>query len=204
MQAPPYSITLAILAGGKGSRMNGRFKALIPLGNSTLIEQVYNNLAPLFQQTIILINKNVALPVNATPHPDLFSDKGPVGGIHSALTHAQTRRIFVVPVDMPFASAEIAERLIHFNRQNPDYSIVVPAINGNPEPLFGLYSRAILPKLESILSSSRCPAVRGLTGFFDSYLMELPLNRNIQRAFHNINTPEALSEAHKLLAPKPR
>ena len=88
------------------------------------------------------MNHNKIQEFNVTLYRDLISDKGPLGGIYSALSHAKYNKAFVLAGDLPFVDVKIMSELTKYK----DFQIVVPRwSNGFLEPLCALYSKELIP-----------------------------------------------------------
>jgi len=181
-------ITLAILAGGKASRMGGRDKALLEVEGETFISRIHKNLSLLFQNTIIISNNDTDYNIpRASTFPDIIENIGPLGGIHSALVNSSTPFVFIVSCDMPFVDPAIATTLAEeFMGKQPD--IVIPEINGYIEPLFAIYSKTVTGKIESIASTSNGRPIRDLLKITNTIYFNLPENPLAKRCFTNINS----------------
>jgi len=144
-------ITGVILAGGKSSRM-GVNKSFLKLGNQTIIERIVDLMKSIFSEVIIITNtpdeyKFLNLPL----YEDIYKWKGPLAGIHSALTHSQTEKIFVLSCDVPLMSKEMIEYIIEYKT---DKSIVFCEAAGYHQPLVGIYSKKILSDIEKFISNN--------------------------------------------------
>jgi len=144
-------ITGVILAGGKSSRM-GVNKSFLKLGNQTIIERIVDLMKSIFNEIIIVTNtpdeyKFLNLPL----YGDIYKWKGPLAGIHSALTHSQTDIIFVLSCDVPLMSKEMIEHIIEYKT---DKSIVFCEAAGYHQPLVGIYSKKILSEIEKFISNN--------------------------------------------------
>lgn len=144
-------ITGVILAGGKSSRM-GVNKSFLKLGNQTIIERIVYLMRSIFTEVMVITNtpdeyKFLNLPL----YEDLYKCKGPLAGIHSALTHSQTEKVFVLSCDVPLMSKEIIEYIIEYKS---DKSIVFCEAAGYHQPLVGVYSKKILSKIEKFISNN--------------------------------------------------
>lgn len=182
------NITFAILAGGKATRMGGINKALIEIEGKTFIQKIFENLSPLFVQTVIISNErfNVGLQ-NVQVFPDIIMNMGPLGGIHSALVNSQTPFTFVVSCDMPFASVDIAEQIVEqFLSEGTD--ILVPKIDSYHEPLFALYSKHLVDKIETILEKSDGKPIKDLFSIANTSYIHFANTAINRRCFANINS----------------
>jgi molybdopterin-guanine dinucleotide biosynthesis protein A len=187
-------ITGVILSGGYSRRM-GQNKALMPLGDRRLIDWVLAVLRDVFSELLIVTNTpdvyaDLAIPMVG----DVVPNKGPLGGIYSAIYHVTTSHCFVVACDMPFLNMALMRYMM---RQITDYDVVMPDIDGNMEPLHAIYSKACLAPIEQRLIDDRLkvigflPDVRVRTvtadeiGHFDPEFL----------VFQNLNTPEEFQMA---------
>ena len=102
-----------ILAGGGATRLAGRDKALLPLGDKPLLTHVVSRLAP--QVDTLVLNSNApaeryaefALPVLADKLPGL----GPLAGVHAAAATWPDEILVSVAVDLPFLPLDTVARL---------------------------------------------------------------------------------------------
>lgn len=182
-------ITLAILAGGKATRMQGTNKALLKHNGVTFIEHIIGNLSDRFSETIIVSNDNEIDQVIQYPiYKDIINDRGPLGGIHSALTNASNQLVFIVSCDMPFANAEILDKIIE--QANIDnYEAVVPIYIDRMEPLFALYSANTIVKLTEVLHGNKL-SVKGFLEKINTNYIKLSAAEEYNKCFTNINTLE--------------
>lgn len=97
-------ISGVILAGGRGMRMGGEDKGLMPIGGITLYQYVLARLRPQVSSIAISANRNQAryqtsgLPVIGDLTPD-FS--GPLAGMLAGLEQATSEWVAFVPCDVP-------------------------------------------------------------------------------------------------------
>jgi len=139
----------AILAGGKSSRM-GSDKGLVLLHGKEMVLHVIDVLKPMVENIRIVANTsgytNFGLPVVE----DMIKDKGPIGGIVTALTFSENLWNFIVACDMPFLNTEIIWRLTN-NTDN--FDAVVPFYDGRPQPLCAFYNQSSLPAIKLQIDS---------------------------------------------------
>jgi molybdenum cofactor guanylyltransferase len=188
------NITLAILAGGKASRMGGANKALLKWNGKTFVEIILESLCEVFPNAIIIANDQE--PYNHLGiqlFPDIFLGKGPLGGIHAALTRSKTNLIFAVSCDMPFVDAEIANQIAVIALKSESLAFV-PRIGIMLEPLFAVYSRTGLVTLTSLLKQSNNVPIRSYLNAIPTQYIDLPNTTQTQRCFTNINTLEEYSK----------
>lgn len=193
-------LTIAIQAGGESHRM-GRNKALLPLAGRSLIEHVLVRLEGLGDEIFITTN----LPqdysfLGLRLVSDLVPGIGTLAGLHTSLATARGDSVLVVACDMPFISRPLLEHLVGLASQA---DVVIPHHGDKYEPLHAVYNRHnCLPALENALAAG----AKRLTGFFPQVKV-LPVEESeFSRldpqglSFFNINTPEDLAQAEKILA----
>lgn len=148
----PNDVSAAILAGGGSTRM-GRDKALIPIDGVPMIQRILLTLQPVVSRTVVISDRVGVYDFLGVPvHPDVIKDRGPAAGIHSALVHASTDRVLIVPCDMPFLTEALLRHIMHF--PDPGDACVIEE-GGIRNPLCGLYHRRILPVIEPEIRASR-------------------------------------------------
>lgn len=137
--------TVAILAGGEGSRLDGQDKGLVELAGRPLIEWV---LAALEREghsgVLILANRN--LP-QYRHYAECIQDAtpgfaGPLAGIATALSNCSTPWLATAPVDCPMPPCGWLSRLRQAANSAHESSAVV-ALGDRRQPLFALYNTAL-------------------------------------------------------------
>ncbi len=185
-------ITGIILCGGKSSRMQTN-KALLELGDKSVIEFVINKMKSVFSELILSANaiddySFLKLPIIQ----DAYLSKGPLGGIHAALKYSKTEKNFIIGCDMPLITAELINYLININS---DKAILLPKANGRTQQLCGIYSKSIISEIENIFNLSEMDksikgSVHELIGMVPTEFIDvehLPFyNENM---FLNMNSP---------------
>ena len=180
------SFSAAVLAGGKGLRLNDTNKAFININGTPVIRRTLNTLKQLFNEIIIVTNSPgdfKAYGKECVIVQDIIKDKGPLSGIHSALTHASGERVFVTACDMPFISADFVKRLMAV-ASSGDYDCVIPSGKKGIEPLHGVYSRRILKLVSSLLRGSEYSVRRLIENCMHKYI---EADEREIKSFYNIN-----------------
>ena len=185
--------TAAILAGGKNSRFGGKTKAKMMIDGRPLIENTIRVLETVFDDIIIITNRKDELPgfKNIRMYADIYHNRGPLGGLHSALTNSQREAVFMLASDMPDISAGIIRRqLAGFVGKQAD--ALLPRHDNFIEPLHAVYRKSILPGLDKYLAESQKLAIRE---FLKQVSVDYFRISNIEKrnVFININTQEDLN-----------
>ncbi|MBP2243208.1 molybdopterin-guanine dinucleotide biosynthesis protein A [Cytobacillus eiseniae] len=137
-----------IMAGGKSSRM-GTNKALLKIGEATVIEKIVAELQKTVSNIIIVTNKFEDYEFLDLPMvKDIWTDMGPLAGIHAGLHASTTVKNLVVACDMPFISAQLGDILL---RLLDEHDAAVPRISGQLHPLFAAYRKEVHEEINQSL-----------------------------------------------------
>lgn len=188
-------VTGCILAGGKSTRMGGGDKCLLPFRGQPLIYYPLSHFKNLFNEVCIVTNS----PDYRYPGydklvitSDAYVNRGPLAGIHAGLAAATRGAVFFASCDMPFLSEDMIRRLVD-SFFDADCDILVPSVNGQVEPLCGVYDRKNLALAATILEERRGNSVRILLAEGRTKFLELEDTPEHRREFVNINTLEELA-----------
>lgn len=187
-----------VLAGGQSTRM-GRDKALLELGGSPLIEHALEKLRALgFSPRVAGSRPDLAwfAPVVA----DNYFQQGPLSGIEAALVASDAEQNLFLPVDLPRLPVEFLRWMMDRAGQTCALA-TVPRLQGLPQPLCAVYSRAMLPHIRAALAEEDTKVTRAVerasvaTGLrvdgFDveSVAAAQGWPQPLYLWFHNLNTP---------------
>jgi molybdopterin-guanine dinucleotide biosynthesis protein A len=193
-------ITGVIQAGGRSVRMGGQPKALMELGGRRIIDRVADVVRAVADDVLIVTNTpELYASLDLPMVPDAFPEHGSLGGIYSGLRAAPGDAAFTVACDMPFLMVEVA-RLVTERAGEAD--VVVPRVGRQWETLHACYAKACLGPIEARLRAGQLRIV----GFYDEVRVlaitedEVAQFRAPEVVFMNVNTPEDLEAARRLLA----
>mgnify|MGYP001248098439 CR=1 FL=1 len=144
-------ITGVILAGGKSSRM-GTDKGLILLKGKPLIQYVIDALFKVVSKVIIISNNKEYSKLGLDVYPDLIKEKGPVGGIFTALTYSDTKTNVFVSCDTPFVTEELLNLLI---KDSLGFDVTIPSFNNRTHPLIGVYKKSAITIFKQSLDNNQ-------------------------------------------------
>lgn len=175
-----------ILAGGKSSRM-GTDKALLMIKNEPLLKRIIRLIEPLCGSIAISGQNADYVKFNVKIIPDLYSDCGPIAGIHSSLKHSHSDWNLLVSVDVPFLNEKLIRNLIS---STGEFDCIIPEHTSGVEPLIGLYHKRILPIVEEMIKNGDYKLMYMLSKLNVRYLDCNSLIHKYPRLFMNINRPE--------------
>jgi molybdenum cofactor guanylyltransferase len=151
----PRAITGVVLAGGRGSRMGGQDKGLVPLHGRPMVQHVITCLEPQVEAILVSANRNHEqyATLGYRVIPDLITGyQGPLAGIASALQAADTPYVATVPCDSPLFGKDLVARLADaLARGNADISVAHDGQRAHP--VFSLLKRSLLPSLLDFLKT---------------------------------------------------
>ncbi len=166
-----------------------RQSSIKKIGEKIIIEIILEKLKEVFSEIIISANDYEKYDfLNRKIISDIYKERGPLAGIHSALKHSKHEMIFVSACDIPLEPIKLIQFLINFKS---NCQIILPKLDGRIQFLCGIYSKSITPYIEQILNSnSKKGSLYELVENVSSEIIdisELNFNPDI---FLNINTPD--------------
>ncbi|MBZ9815102.1 molybdenum cofactor guanylyltransferase MobA [Mesorhizobium sp. CA7] len=202
------SVAGIILAGGQSRRMGGGDKPLLSLGKARLIDHVATRLRP--QVATLGLNANgdparfagMDLPVIQDTMP---GHAGPLAGILTGLEWAATqtgcRWLVSAAGDTPFFPYNLVERLVVAALDRPG-TIAVASSDGRWHPTFALWPLGLRDALRHFLVDEDNRRVSTFMERHGHVEVEFPMiearGQKID-PFFNINTPDDLAAAERLL-----
>lgn len=184
-------IDWVILAGGRATRMGGQDKGLIMLNQEPMISHILHHLSPQTDSIYINANRNLETYQKYAP---VFSDEskdfaGPLAGMLAGLKHAGEQPwVGFIPCDGPNIPADLAERFVkaYQDANQSDAQILVAHDGDFYQPVFTLFRRDLLPKLEAFLASGQ----RKIIDLYkDATTIEVDFS-DARETFINLNTQE--------------
>ena len=191
-------LSIAIQAGGQSSRM-GRDKALVPLMGKPLIEHVLERISGLSDEILITTNRPRDYAYLGFPTAqDSSPGAGALAGLKTALQASLGERVLVLACDLPFVSKELLKHLIGLSDQA---DVTIPYRNGKYEPFVAVYAKTCVAAIDESLKAGEMRMIS-----FYPLVKVLALDEQKIAAldpdglsFFNINTPDDLSKAERIL-----
>lgn len=186
-------LTAFVLTGGKSSRM-GEDKAGLRLPNGmTLLEHALATCGAIAGQVGILgpRSRYGSYAWAGEIVEDIFSDRGPLAGIHAALSLTTTDWNLMLAVDLPGVTAPLLRWLLAEARRTAKM-ITVPKVDDQQQPLCAVYRREFRAIAEQALKEGR----NKVNGCFPPADTRVISEQEIVSAgfspqlFANVNTPE--------------
>jgi molybdopterin-guanine dinucleotide biosynthesis protein A len=195
--------SLGVLAGGQSLRM-GSDKASRPFAGGTLLSHAVARFGVPGRPVLVSTRSpDVPIPAGAERILDPEPGLGPLAGIAALLGRAPAPWLLVVPIDLPLFPAGCGRVLAEAAH---DCDAVVLTWKGRVEPFPVLLSRGIAPLVDDLLRAGlrRADAFHAqarcrVTAFEDAFC-----GSDGATAFLNVNSPDDLARAERLVASEPR
>jgi molybdenum cofactor guanylyltransferase len=176
-----------VLAGGRSSRM-GRDKALLPLGDETMLDRVTRIVRDAAGSVTLIAPPDRYATLGVRVIPDKIENCGPLSGLFTALSITDADWNLVVACDMPNLTVELLEELFR-TAETSNANAVVPYVTHQTaaglDPLCAVYHRRCVAFAASAIGHK----IFKMHDFLSTLqLIRLPVRDS--RALQNINTPE--------------
>jgi molybdenum cofactor guanylyltransferase len=192
-----------VLAGGLARRMGGGDKALIHIGEATILERVLARIAPNCAGIVLNANGDptrfarFGLPVISD---DVAGFAGPLAGILAGLDWAASHEpdidwVVSVPGDCPFLPRDLVQRL-HAARRDAGSPLACAQSGAWRHPVVGLWRVALRHDLRHALVDEDLRKIEVWTARHGVALAEWPAQP--VDPFFTVNTPEDVAEATRL------
>jgi molybdopterin-guanine dinucleotide biosynthesis protein A len=190
VDTPIQDCTGVLVAGGRATRLGGAAKGLLRVQGEPIAARSLALFARLFGRALVVANDPAPYAaLGARVVPDRLAGRGAPGGLHAALSVAETPWIFAAGCDMPFLDGA-AIAFLAARREGAD-AVIVRA-GGRLEPLHAFWSQSCLAPLEALLAAGE-PSLRDLARAVRTRIVEEAEWRTVDpalRSLENANTPD--------------
>lgn len=186
---PVGDVSAFVLAGGKSTRM-GRDKALLLLDGQTLVERAVA-LARVVSNRVWIVGDVKKYSNFGVVIEDLYADRGPLGGIHAALSGTASQWNLMLAVDVPFLSPDFLKWMVEVGSKAAAV-VTVPRTGGGLQPLSAVYHKRFASTAKAALEAGRNKVD---ACFKDVKTLVIEEDEIVRQGyslemFNNVNTPE--------------
>ena len=173
----------------------GADKAFVQLKGQTLLERVLKT-ARVVTPEVMIVGERSKFKSYGSVVEDVFRQRGPLGGIHSALAVTATELNLILAVDLPFLEPRFLTYLCR-RAQETSAMVTLPRAAGRWQPLCAVYQKEFGRLAEQALKSGD----NKIDSLFEGILVACIEEQEMARAgfstnmLRNINTPEELKAA---------
>ena len=176
----------------------GRDKAFLELGGKTLLARGLTLAASVAQQ-VMIVGDIRRFSAFGRVVPDVYPERGPLGGIHAALTTTTTELNLILAVDLPFLTAEFLRYLVSQARQSQSI-VTVPCSDTGFQPLCAAYRK----KFRELAEQSLLAGQNKIDSLFAKVSVRILREPELSEQgfepdiFRNLNTREEWENAQRL------
>jgi len=193
-------LTLAILAGGQGTRMGGLPKPLMRLEGRTFLERLLELRSRVADTLIVANAPSLYEQFGVRIVGDLLRDRGAPGGLHAALHAARTPWVLLVAGDMPRVRPQAIDLLVRHSRRGTEW--VCFERDDRLEPMPGLYARSLLPVLDERLKPG-APSFRALLQGVEGVRVPASALQEVDPDLHSLEGVNTPGDARRIGATTP-
>ena len=173
----------------------GADKAFLQLEGRTLLQRALE-LVGTVTADVRVVGAGTKFAVFAPVVEEVYAARGPLGGIHAALSATRTESNLILAVDLPFVEARFLAWLAEQARTG--YAVVtVPRAAGGLQPLCAVYRREFCELAERALAAGR----NKIDTLFRETTVRIIEEDELARfafpatMFDNLNTPQEWEQA---------
>ncbi|MBL4691131.1 MAG: molybdenum cofactor guanylyltransferase MobA [Rhodospirillales bacterium] len=198
-----------LLAGGLARRMGGGDKGLSVLGGRPMLDRIIERARP--QVSTLILNANGDSERFAAYGLDVAPDviegfAGPLAGVLTGLEWAAENApdiqwVATFATDAPFVPMDLVDRLDRAVAKD-GADLACACSNGRAHPVFGLWPRRLAGDLRRAMIDEDMRRIDRWTARYK--LTEVEFSADPFDPFFNVNAPENLAEAERLLSTEKR
>ncbi len=147
------NISAYILCGGKSVRMQSE-KGLVLYKGKPFIRWIIEAIMPITSNIILVTSNGDYTMVGVPMIEDTFADKGPVGGIYTALKHSMSAQNLILSCDVPKITTKLLRDLTD-ESENKDAPVTFLSDGKNDYPLIGVYNKGALEIFAEAISADK-------------------------------------------------
>ena len=147
------NLSIAILSGGKSSRMDYEDKGLIEFNGFSVLSRIVKLSSKYSNDVFVITNNNLEEYKKLHPHihSDILDDyQGPLSGIYTALSKCKNKHVIILPCDGPFIKEDYFEKLINYGE---NHNILVVKTADRLQPVYARLASSLKENLKVFLET---------------------------------------------------
>jgi molybdopterin-guanine dinucleotide biosynthesis protein A len=184
----------AILAGGQARRFGGRDKSRLVIEGRAIILRQLDVLRRVAGDVFVVASDAERFAdLGLAVHADRIPNRGPIGGLHTAIDMSPVDRVIVVACDLPFLDAALLARLVELAAAHDGAWVRSPR---GVEPLVACYTRQAARPIQAAIDAGRL-RLGDLAGRLDMAEIAGPALAAFGppgRLLANVNTPDEYAQ----------
>ncbi|MFV9482350.1 molybdenum cofactor guanylyltransferase [Christiangramia sp. ASW11-125] len=186
------AIEVFVLAGGKSKRM-GTDKGLVKFKGNPMISHIIEILDKLNLKTSIVSSNEEYLKFGKPVYKDVIPNKGPLGGLYTALEYSQAPMVLLLACDMPSINRKGIQSLMTVAEPG---KIAIATDRTQISPLFACYPRSLKDKVANALLADELK-MQDFISKQSHVVLDLNSLENTE-ILQNLNTIEELKAAESM------
>ena len=183
---PQNNISVYILCGGLSTRMQEE-KGLVQFKGKAFIECIIEAVIPITQDVFLVTKNEIYKQFGYPLVADVYENKGPVGGIYSALEHSKNEYNLILSCDIPNINTSVLQTYLLGRSNNNAITYLVD--DEREYPLIGVYSKNVASIFKEAITSNKLKLIDLIkTTDYNMFQVE----SKDKNAIKNINTKEEL------------
>ena len=188
-------LSIAVLSGGKSSRMNYEDKGLIKFNGFSVLSRIIEISNKYSNDVFIIANNNHKEYEKL--HPYLYSDildnfQGPLSGIYTALSKSKNKYVIILPSDGPFVKEDYFEKFINYES---DQHILVTKTGDQLQPVYARLESSLKENLRVFLETGE----RKIDKWYTACGYEEIFFEQNEEMFININSEDDIEKNRSLI-----
>ena len=188
-------LSIAILSGGKSSRMDYEDKGLIEFNGFHVLSRIVKLSCKYSNDVFVITNNKLEEYKKLHPyiHSDILDDyQGPLSGIYTALSKCKNKHVIILPSDGPFIKEDYFETLINYGE---DHNILVVKTGDRLQPVYARLASSLKENLKVFLETGERKIDKWYTacGYKDIYFEQS------DEMFININSKDDIEKNRFLI-----
>jgi molybdopterin-guanine dinucleotide biosynthesis protein A len=180
----------------------GQDKAFLQLGGRTLLAHALER-AQAATGNAWIVGSTEKFAAFGPVVEDVYPGRGPLAGIHAALSGTRTQLNLITAVDMPFLQIDFLKYLI-IQASACHAAVVVPRAGGGLQPLCAVYRKDFAQVAQRSLTAGKNKIDTLFSDVPTLVIEQAELERSgfMQDMFRNLNTEQDWQEAQQKLVPE--
>lgn len=189
----------AVLCGGQSTRM-GSDKGLLKLQAGTWAQTAADKISALGIPVVISVNKDqyesyasVFSAQQLVIDSDKLKMRGPLYGVLSVHLQNPGKDLLVLGCDLPLMETELLKELLSLYNSKPAFDAFVFTMDGEPEPLCGIYKAQGLTRILKLYQADQLPkhSMKYMLEHISSHTTPVPDDK--KKCFRNFNAHAELN-----------
>ncbi|MBT8394303.1 MAG: molybdenum cofactor guanylyltransferase [Bacteroidia bacterium] len=163
-------------------------KGLVTYLNKPFIQLVIEAILPITSNIFLVTDNQDYSSFDFPLIPDIYKEKGPVGGIYSALNHSDSDYNLLLSCDIPNITSSVIDNYL-INNLSSDTDVSLLSDDSDSYPLIAIYNKRVESKFLEAINLNKLKLISLLA---ELNCQNIKVKKEDFNALKNINTKEDL------------